>query len=176
MSQAESPAPTPTAHTGITQNMDDLHFPIYEDMASQTVEILIEKEDPEVDIGNQAFCLVVSRTGADGQAKIKPFVVPSSFFVISESSSIVERERVQKKIDDIAAPYTLNQYSVQKQAFKVPFTVDVIARVSKGYVNTTPKPLAVEDVQISVDDADVVKKSRKRAAEDDEPSCKRRRD
>lgn len=175
MSQTKSPVQTPIAHTGITQNMDELHFPTYEEISTQTEEISIKKEDPEVDIGNQAFCLVVSRTGADGAVKIKPFVVSNSFFVIPDRATTIEREKVQKKIDEIAAPYTLNQYAVQQQEFRVPFSVDVIARVSKGYINTNPKPLAVQDVQISVDDADVVKKSRKRAAEDDEPGGKRRR-
>jgi hypothetical protein len=156
--------------------MDELHFPTYEEISTQTEEISIKKEDPEVDIGNQAFCLVVSRPGADGSTRIKPFVVPNSFFVIPDRASAMEKATVQKKINDIAAAYTLNQYAVQQQEFRVPFAVDVIARVSKGYINTNPKPLAVEDVQISVDDADVVKKSRKRAAEDDEPGGKRRRD
>jgi hypothetical protein len=156
--------------------MDDLHFPTYEDISTQTEEFLIKKEEPEVDIaGNQAFCLVVSRPGADGSTRIKPFVVPNSFFVIPDRASATEKAKVQNKIDKIAASYTLNQYTVQKQKFTVPFTVDVIPGVSKGYIVTSAKRLAIEDVQIAPVVADTAKKGRKRAVDDDEPRAKRGR-
>ena len=176
MSQEKSPAPTPLAHTGISQNMDDLHFPTYEDISTQTEEFLIKKEEPEDIAGNQALCLVVSRPGADGSNRIKPFVVPNSFFVIPDRASATDKAKVQNKIDKIAARYTLNQYTVEKRKFTVPFTVDVIPGVSKGYIITSAKPLAVEDVQINIaDDADTAKKGRKRAVDDDEPRTKRGR-
>ncbi len=47
-----------------------------------------------------------------------------------------EKEKVEEKIDEIVAAYTVNQYTAQEQEFKVPFTVDVISRVSKRYINT----------------------------------------
>jgi hypothetical protein len=176
MSQEKSPAPTPTAHTGLSQDMGNFHFPTYANIETQTEEhIEIKSEDPEPSIGNQALCLVVSRTGADGSTRIKPFLVPNTFYVIPDSASDEEKESVQNKIDNIAHSYAANQYTVQRQEFKVPFTVDVISRVSAGYIQTKPKSLTVEDVQITPVVADTAKKGRKRAVDDDEPRTKRGR-
>jgi hypothetical protein len=155
--------------------MEELHFSVYDDKETQTdPEIQIKTEDSTADIGNKAFCIVVSRNGVD-RTRIKRFVLPNSFFVVSDSATDSEKTRVQKQIDKIAAPYVVNHYTVERQEFTVPFTVDVIARVSKRYKNTTPKPLAVEDAQINNADSDVGKKGRKRAAEDDEPTGKKSR-
>lgn len=171
MSQEEPPAISPQFHTGISQDMASLHLPNGDDKATQTDELLEVKTEEVAPVGSQAFCVVVSRPSAGGDPKILRHLIPNTFFVLPDNATDEDKRKVRHLIGCAAGQYDVNQYSVERLEFEVPFEVDVISKVTTGYVKPKPKALAVADVTV----ADVsVNDKKKRKADDDEPRSKRR--
>ena len=137
--------------------------------------------DQEPEVKGKGIVCVVSRTSANGKILIKSHAVQTSFFALPLNPTKADLKKVDEKVKDIAASYEANKYKVDRYDFNLPFEVEAICRVTKGYTPTA-KPLKAEDVkkkrkiadadEDADEDADKAPKSKKRALAD-EPTAKR---
>jgi hypothetical protein len=111
----------------------------------------------------EGVVLLVSRAGKN---KIKPHALQTSFFAYPQDASDEDRKAVDDKVDAIASTFRANKYEVVKHTFDLPFKVDAICKVSKGY-STTVKALKAGDIPEN-DDEELKGKKRSRGDADKE--------
>lgn len=138
-----------------------------------------ENDELEPEVKGKGVVVVVSRVSASGKITIKPHAVQTSFFALPLKPSKEDIKAVDEKVKDIMASYEANKYRVERHDFNLPFEVEAICRVTKGYTPTA-KPMKAEDLKkkrkandADADaDADAGLKGKKRRATDDEPKRK----
>lgn len=129
-------------HTGLSLAFDDIELGTEEEKEPENpkTESIIDSDK------SKGVVCVVSRLSAKGKTVIKRHAVQTSFFAIPAKASKEDKRKVDEKIKTIIGTYEANKYIVETHRFELPFAVDAICKVTKGYT-ASAKPLKVEDVK-----------------------------
>jgi hypothetical protein len=118
----------------------------------EMMDLVLDSHSQPVDVSNDeekkchGVALLVKRLGADGNLKIKPYIVQNSFYAYPLNASREDKKAVMDKVNKLEMTYAANQYITEIKEFELPFEVEAICCVSGGYRNAA-KAISAGDLE-----------------------------